>query len=434
MRAFLTGSTAVAGFLPMLAPRFGAPNRGMPAFDAEGRGGGEGEIKALVASLKTAMDEAKKAAETANTEMKNLGKITDETKANADKALTEMNGVSARLDDIEKKLVRRGPSGDGEPETIGQTVLAADNIKSMLEMGERFKGRVSVEVKAITSASGTGTSASTALVVADRRPGVIAVPDRRMTIRDLLMPGRTNSASIEYVRENVFTNAAAPVAELATKPESNLTFTMVNTPVRVIAHWVQASKQILSDAPMLQSYIDGRLRYGLMLKEEQQLLTGDGTGQNLLGLLPQATAYAAPAGSPTAGLTYIDRLRLAMLQAALAEYPASGHVLHPTDWATIELTKDTTGRYIIGDPQGRASPTLWGLPVVATPAIAQNNFLTGAFRLAAQIFDRWDATVEVSTENQDNFVKNAVTILAEERLGLAVYRPAALITGLLVPA
>lgn len=394
----------------------------------------EAQLKELGADLKHVTDEVKTFADRANTEMKNLGKVTEETKALADKALLAMNELSPRVAEIEQRLARRGGGEDRtEVKSIGETVLGDDEVKSVLAQGERFRGRAQVEVKAITSVSGTGTSSSTALVPSDRQAGLIAPPERRMTVRDLLMPGRTNSASIEYVKETLFTNNAAPVAEMAAKPESDLTFQMVNTPVRVIAHWIQASKQILSDAPMLQSYIDGRLRYGLMFKEEQQLLTGDGTGQNLLGLIPQATAYAAPSGAPTTGLTRIDILRLAMLQAALAEYPASGHVLHPTDWALIELTKDAAGGYIFADPQGTATPRMWGLPVVATQSIARGTFLTGAFRMAAQIFDRWDATVLISTEHADLFVKNAVAILAEERLGLAVYRPQALVTGSLTP-
>ena len=238
--------------------------------------------------------------------------------------------------------------------------------------------------------------------------------------------------ALEYVRETGFTNAAAAVAETAKKPQSDIQFDLVSTTAKVIAHYVKASRQILSDAPMLASYIDGRLRYGLAYKEEQQLLNGDGTGQNLLGIVPQATAFAAPFA--LIGATTMDTLRLAMLQAVLAEFPATGHVLNPIDWARIELTKDSEGRYIIGQPQGVASPTMWGLPVVSTQAMASGKFLTGAFRMGAQLFDRWMARVEVATENEDDFVKNLVTILAEERLALAVYRPEAFIYGNVVPA
>lgn len=249
-----------------------------------------------------------------------------------------------------------------------------------------------------------------------------------MTVRDLITPGTMDTNALEYVKETGFTNNAAPVAEGAKKPESTLKYDLVTTGPKVIAHFVKASRQILDDASQLASMIDGRLRYGLAFKEEGQLLNGDGTGQNLLGIIPQATAYSAPF-DPAGTETGIDMIRLAMLQAALAEYPASGIVMHPADWARIELLKDTTGRYIIGNPQGVAQPTLWGQPVVATQAIAVDKFLVGAFKLGAQVFDRWLARVEVATENEDDFVKNMVTILAEERLALAVYRPEAFVYG-----
>lgn len=397
----------------------------------------EQEYKAAVVALKEATDNVKKTAEDAKAEMKNLGSLTAEMKNNADKSLLDMNALSARVTEMEQKMARRGGGAGTETEhkSIGQIVTESEEFKAVVAAGASWRGSARVEVKNITSASTTGVSATTGLVVADRQPGIVQmVPNRSLVVRNLLMPGRTSSQAIDYVRETGFTNNAAPVAENPStpKPQSDITFDLQNLPVRTIAHWVLASKQILADAPMLQSYIDQRLRYGLAYVEDNQLLNGDGTGQNLKGLLTQATAFAAPAGVTVTSATMIDTLRLAMLQATLALYPATGHVLNPTDWAGIELTKDTQGRYIFANPTGVAAPTLWGLPVVESLALAQNTFLTGAFRYAAQIFDREDATVLISTENQDNFVKNMVTILAEERLALAVYRPEALIKGTFV--
>lgn len=245
------------------------------------------------------------------------------------------------------------------------------------------------------------------------------------------MPGRTDSNAIEYVKESGFQNSAAPVAETALKPQSDLSFTLVTTAVRTLAHWFLASKQVLSDIPLLQSYIDGRARYGLMYVEEAQLLAGDGTGQNLLGLIPQATAYGFATYSAV-GDTKIDRLRRAMLQVRIAEYRASAFVLNPIDWADIELMKEDDGGYVWADPRINNGQNLWGLPVVDTSAMASGKFMTGAFNMAAQTFDREDAAVEVSTEDSDNFRKNMVTILAEERLAFAVHRPESFVYGNLV--
>ena len=394
----------------------------------------EREIIQLCTDLKKATDEVKKAAETSQTELKSLGKVTDETKQTADKALTEMNGVSARLTDLEQKLARRaGEGAPSESKSIGYQFIENAEVKAAMAQGDRFRGRVSVEVKNITSASATaGQDVSTGLVIADRQPGVVQVfPNRPLVIRDLLMPGRTSSNAVEWVRETVFTNNAASVAENPTnpKPQSDLDFDLQNTPVRTLAHFVIASKQIMSDAPMLQSYIDTRLRYGLSYVEDNQLLNGGGTGTDLSGMMLNSVAYAAPAGVTIASQTYLDVLRLAMLQATLALFPATGHILNPTDWASIEMTKDSQGRYIWANPANLAGPTIWGLPVAQSLAMAQGAFMTGAFKYAAQIFDREDANVLISTEDRDNFVKNMVTILCEERLALAVYRPQALIHG-----
>jgi HK97 family phage major capsid protein len=190
---------------------------------------------------------------------------------------------------------------------------------------------------------------------------------------------------------------------------------------------MKASRQVMDDVSQLRSIIDQRLLYGLRLVEENQLLNGDGTGQNLLGIIPQATAYTAPITVPTP--TTIDMVRLAVLQAYLAEYPATGIVMHPGDWARMELAKDSTGQYIIGVPQGSIPARLWGITVVETQAIALDKFLVGAFKMGAQVFDRWSARIEIATENEDDFIKNLITTLCEERLALAVYRPEAFIYG-----
>lgn len=382
----------------------------------------EAQLKELAAQMKKVTDDLKGFAEQAQKEIKATGEMSAELKAKADEVLAKQTELDGRMREVEQKLARRGGAPE-QPKTIGETVIEAEEVKAFVA-SRPSRGSVKVPIKAaITSAPASGG----ALVEEDRRPGIITPALRQFTIRQLLMPGRTSSNTIEYVQESGFTNNAAPVSEGVQKPESNITFELVTTPVRTIAHWVHATKQILDDAPMLTSYVDGRLRFGLAFVEEEQLLMGDGTGQNLHGLVPQASAYSPAFVVPNE--SNIDVIRLALLQVTLAEYTADAIVLHPTDWARIELTKDQEGRYILANPQQLTGPTLWGRPVVATQAMTEDEFLVGAFRLGAQVFDREDASVEISTEDRDNFVKNMVTIRCEERLALAVYRPEAFITG-----
>ncbi len=357
------------------------------------------------------------------------GEVSAELKEKTDKALSELGDVTTRLSDMEKRAARERVGGDPDEKSLGDIVVEAAGAQSF---DSSYRGMIKVKADraAITSANttvGAGRSQGTSLVPGARVPGIFGLPERQLTIRDLVMPGQTASSSIEYVKETGFTNNAAPVAETTTKPYSDLTFDMTSSPVRVLAHLFKASRQILDDAPALRSYIDGRARYGLRFVEENQLLNGSGTGQNLHGLVPQATAFN-PAFA-AADETAIDRLRLAVLQVVLAEYPATAFVLNPIDWAKIELTKDAGGNYIIGNPQGSLTPTLWNLPVVSTQAMAAGEFLTGAFSFAAQIFDRMDIEVLLSSENVDDFEKNLFTIRAEERLAFAVYRPESFVTG-----
>lgn len=387
-----------------------------------------GELGTSLASIK---DQVGNLATDFTSKLAANGTVSAELKEKTDKALSDLGAVTTRLGDLEKRAARERENGEDEHKSLGDMVVeSASYIGGGMTSSTRGSLRVATDRAALTTADGTvgaGRSAGTSLIPGQRVPGIIAQPDRRMTIRDLLMPGQTSSNNIEYIKETGYTNNAAMVAEMTAKPYSDITFNMANAPVRTIAHLFKASRQLLDDAVGLKSYIDGRARYGLQIKEEGQFLKGDGTGQNLLGIQPQATAFA-PAFVPQDS-TPIDRLRLAMLQVVLAEYPATGFVLHPTDWATIELTKDSEGRYIIANPQNGTSPKLWNLPVVETQSQTLGTFLTGAFSMAAQIFDRMEIEVLLSTENVDDFEKNAVSIRAEQRTGLAVYRPEAFVSG-----
>lgn len=428
--ALMLFAVAVAAYFIFNIDPVAAHGIGAVAIASAGAGAApsEADLVALAGKLKEAADEVKKSAETTNTELKNLGKVTEETKKAADEALVKHNELAARMTEIEQKMVQN-PSEPEQRKSVGQMVVEHDDLKAFIKSGGR--GRVSIPVKAIISALTTDANGSAGdLIVPDRRPEIITPPQRTLTMRDLITPGQTSSNAIQYVKETGFTNSAATVSETAgtTKPQSEIKFDLVTAAVTTIAHWVLATKQILDDVPQLQSYIDGRLRYGLAYVEDNQILNGGGTGTDLNGIYTQATAYAAPVTLPTP-VTKIDVIRLAMLQAFLAELPPTGVVMNPVDWATIELVKDTTGRHVIGNPQDGATPRLWRLPVVETPAMTVDKFLTGAFKLGAQLFDREEANVEVSTEDSDNFRKNLVTIRAEERLALAVYRPEAFIKG-----
>lgn len=385
----------------------------------------EDDIKTITASLKQVDDQLKAYAERAEKEIKRHAEMSAETKAKVDQLLVTQGELQARLQAAEQMVAALESGGSpARPKSLGEQVAESDEFRAFAASGA---GRVKLSVKAaITSDSASAGD----LIVPQRVPGIVAPPQQRLFLRDLLNWGRTTSNSIEYVRETGFTNNAAPVGENPSsgKPESSLAFEADSAPIVTIAHWVQASRQVLSDAGMLQAHIDGRLMYGLKLAEEQQLLKGSGVGININGIYTQASAYANP-GVTVQAETAIDRLRLALLQVTLAEYDADGIVLNPIDWAAIELTKTADNAYLFATPRGLAVPGLWGRPVVSTQAMDVGEFLVGAFAMGAQGWDREDASITVSLEDRDNFIKNMVTILCEERVGLTVYRPEAFVKG-----
>lgn len=386
------------------------------------------QLKAVNELLDQRDQEIKLFAEKANKEIKEHGTILTETKTILDGLVKDGLALQDRFQDIEQKLARRFAANDpSEQKSVGEQLSESDDYQALTTKG---RGIARLNLKAVTNITSatTGTGGVGVGIQPTRVAGIITDPERQFTIRDLIMPGRTASNAVEFVQETGFQNMAAPQAgEGALKAQSDLSFGMVTTTVKTIAHWFKASKQVLSDIPLLQSYINGRAIYGLKYKEEEQILAGDGTGQNLLGLIPQATAFNEALRK--AGDTKIDTLRRAILQVRVAEYRASAIALNPVDWADIELTKDSTGSYIWVNVQEGGVQRLWKLPVVDSNAVPEGEFLVGAMNIAAQVFDREDAAVEVSTEDGDNFRTNMVTIRAEERLALAVYRPESFVHG-----
>lgn len=396
----------------------------------------EGDVSALLREVKQTLDkvesDVKQTAESALKEASKAGSLSAETKKNADDLLQAQSLMQSAFDklqakvesldsnnrDLEQRLSQRR-GGSGEPVlSAGRQFVAEKSVKAFLENGAR--GTVK---HAITTAGNSGG----ALIRPDRDTEVAGLPRRQMTIRALLTQGNTGSNSVEYARQTTRTNNARPVTESAQKPESAYAWELETAPVRTIAHWIPVSRQAIDDAQMLAGEIDNELTYGLDLVEELQILKGDGTGQNLEGLVTAATAFS-PAFTPVSG-TMIDDLRLAILQASLSEYMADGIVLNPIDWARIELMKDGEQRYIFANVIQMAGPQLWGKPVVATNAMDEDEFLVGAFRMAATIWDRMETEFLLSSEDRDNFIKNMLTARAEKRLALGIKRPAALITG-----
>lgn len=385
------------------------------------------EIKAIEKNIVGKFDEIQKATDQANAELKALGEVKIETKAQLEVLAKQYDELYNRVQVVEQKGAIT--TQQDQAYNLGEEFIKSD---AFVAMQSGSTGRARMEIKtAIINATGQNQP----LVQSDRdMSGIYTTPTRNLRLRDVIRSRATSSNLIEFTRENAFTNNAGPTVsgspqqfENVTKPESAITFTLVNVPVVTLAHFIPASVQVLDDSPMLASHINGRLMYGLKLKEETQMITGTGANGQLNGLYTQATAYTI--ASPTR-TNEIDILRDAIKQAQVSEYMPDFIVLNPVDWFDIEIRKVGTGdaRYVVGDPNNMRPMSLWGLPVIVTNSITSGTFLMGS-SMAAEIADRQQAVVEASREDSTNFQKNMVTIRAEERLALCVFRTEAFIKG-----
>jgi HK97 family phage major capsid protein len=340
-----------------------------------------------------------------------------------------------RILDLEQKLAAANDPAllaararGGQSKSLGELFIESKQFldsdpKSKAGSTARFN-MAPFEVKSIISNVNSGGAGA----FPEYLPTPVIPAFQPLTIRDLLSSGTTDTNIINWVQENVFTdNAGYQGSDGVLKPQSDISYVLKTTAVATLAHSIKASKQILSDFKQLQTLINARLSFGLKLAEEREILFGDGATNHLHGLVPQSTAYNT--GLNKAGDQMLDVLRHAMLQTTLSFYPPTGVALSPTDWHNIELLKDGFHRYLFSNPAGTIPAMVWGLPVAQCFSFGAGDFLVGSLKLAVTLFDREQATILVSTEDQDNFVKNMITILAEERLALTVARPTAVVWG-----
>jgi hypothetical protein len=239
----------------------------------------------------------------------------------------------------------------------------------------------------------------------DRQPGMVMIGQQALTIADLISQGETTMNTIRYVREDTYTNAATTVAEGGTKPEAAFDTSEVDAPVRKIAVTGKVTDEMFGDFPVIRDYVNNRLQFMVAQQEEAQILLGNGTPPNIQGIETTSGIQTQAAGTdplPDAVFKAITKI------ASVGFFQADGHPADP------------------------GPNRLWGLPVVATVAQTQHTAFVGAFKLGAQVFRRQGITLETTNSNVDDFVKNLITIRAEERLALAVYRPLAFctVTGL----
>jgi HK97 family phage major capsid protein len=358
-------------------------------------------------------------------------------------SLLGMMGDSQRPSD-------RGPNGPGSPGAElargwnPEAVLQGDAYKRFVDAGmpstktkfgsvlfgqladresaADFLGRAGGGGSIMASAHEVGTTAVAGAIPADNR-GVQQPVLRRLTLLDLIPTGTTDSNIVEYVQVITIPSSANVVAEGAVKPEQRFDTEDADAPVRTIAGWIKVRKQALADYAGLRTLLGTLLPYDVRRQIEHQILAGDGTGQNLLGLLNQPNIGAPDA---VAGDNPADAILRAITVIVLSDADPDFVALHPLTWQDLLLMRenqaDRTGAYLYGAPNVPQAPTIWGLSITSSRVVPEETPIVGD-STGATLLVREGVNVLASDSDQDDFVRNRATLLAEARVAFPVWRP-----------
>lgn len=269
---------------------------------------------------------------------------------------------------------------------------------------------------------------------------------RPLTIRDLVTNGTTSSDTVEYARVTAMTNNAAPVAEATSaalptqngstgplinnagggyKPESSFTTERQTAVVKTIAHWIPATKRALSDASQIMTLIDNFLEYGLEEELEDQMVSGNGSGENFDGIGNVSGTQSQAWDTDLFTTTRKAKTKVRLVGRARP----NGYVLNPADVERLDLLQDNEGRYYFGGPGNAgtsADSGLWGLPVIESEAVPSGVGYVGDWTKAI-LWNRQQSSISITDSHADFFVRNLVAILAEMRAAFGVIQPSAFV-------
>ena len=363
--------------------------------------------KAELTNVKTAVEAGEKSADdlqNAITAVKNAQAQIDA----ADEAEALMKGLETpKVEKADKEVEEKAM-----PRTLGENFVEA--IKNQ-QIGKKFD----LNVPAFKAATDTQTSPAGAVDFATTFDKTVVEAARvPLVVRDLFGAENISGSTLVYLVEGAMQGAPAVTAEGAEKPQIHFADPTPKTvSLAKVACHIKESDEYISDYPFLASAINGRLLYELGLVEQNKLVT------DLLGTSGiQTGTYAANA-------TATD-IADAILQAAMDVQNSSGFaadaiLINPADWYALRIAKDGEYRYYGGGFFGAQNvPNLWGINVCVSPAVAAGTIVVGAYKTCASVVQNGGVSVEAVNTNEDDFVKNLMTIRAEERLALAVRRPA----------
>jgi HK97 family phage major capsid protein len=230
----------------------------------------------------------------------------------------------------------------------------------------------------------------------------------------------TSGAFFYVAQESGSLDTAAETAELSLKPGGDLTLTSQMIAIQTVAHWLKIARQALDDVPGFGQTINQRLIYGVSRRIEQQILSGDGTANNILGILNQTGLQTV---AFTAGAIFTDLILTGIEQIWAVESEPDAVVCNPADYGTMLAAKTTGSGERLDSVGAFVTPgdVLWGLPLIVSTVIPAGQVLVGAFGLESMLYVREGVNLRTSDADQDDFTRNRLTMLAEARVGFATW-------------
>jgi len=382
---------------------------------------GEDGLENDIKSARDAAHDAKRKVEEIS---ERNAELVDELK----KVKEEKDALQDQADELEVKLKEGFSPTTRDKVDLGEKVL--ENMKQEDWGARSDKNQLKTHFKDVGMKDITNVSGGSATTYPTQREEIIAKPELRTpTVLDFLTILETEKDAVKYIEQTSETDAAASqTGQGGTLGETDMSFSQETVTIETIGHYAIASVQILDDAPRLRTFINTRMRQLLELELEDQILTGDGTGNNLEGLIPNATPYDSGLHDVVDGtVTDIDRVGVGILQVQRNNFPPTAIMLSPFNWWAIVLQKDDDSEYQFANPQSSTSPRLWGLPVASTNAMPEGEMLVGNFEVGATFYDRMQSAVEISTEDATNFRDLMVTIRAYLRGAVVVDQEEAIV-------
>ena len=267
-----------------------------------------------------------------------------------------------------------------------------------------------------------GSSSVAGAIRPDYR-GILPPNLMSLSLLDMIPSGTTDSNMIEYVQVTAIPGTSAPVAEGSVKPETGLSLGDASAPVRTIAGWIKVQRAALDDTAGLASMINQLLPYDVRRQTLSQILNGDGTGQNLTGLYHTVGVGEVSAETDD---NLADVVLRAITAIVLSDAEPNFAALNPVTWQDLLLMKNTNGNYIYGQPGllpgGMSAQTIWGLALTTSRAVPADKPLVGD-SMGCTLLVREGVNLKTSDSDQDDFVRNRVTVLAETRIAFPVWRP-----------